>query len=50
MSKAGTLIVPERSALILFFDMPDVDAKVTKHETLGLAALNGEQLQSEAVA
>ncbi len=49
MSQAGTLLVPERSALILFFDMPDVDAKISKQETLGLVALNGEHLRSETV-
>ncbi len=44
MSEKGRLVVPARSALVLFNDMPFVDAKVTKEETLG--ALSVEQLQA----
>lgn len=44
MSEKGRLVVPARTALILFYDMPLVDARVSKEETLG--ALSAEQLRA----
>lgn len=51
MSEKGRLVVPARTALILFYDMPFIDAQVTKEETLlGDLSVGQPQVDGESVA
>lgn len=49
MSEKGKLIVPVRSVLVMFNDMPLVDGRVTKEETLGLLT-DEQRISGDAVA